>query len=295
MKRLFLLFFVLTSSLSQAASQGFLLFGDFGVGNDDQRTVGKGMVKFCSTHDCGFVIGLGDNFYPAGVRSAEDSKWKTHFLDIYQPLGLTFYASLGNHDYAGNVPAQIEFTQKSNLWQMPDRYFKFTKGDIEFFALDTNVFEEPQRKWLKEALDQSAAKWKIVYGHHPIYSYGTHGNTRVLVKYLLPMLRGKADYYLCGHEHDRQLLLEPVGPEKKSPPMVISGAAGQTRKTQKGPMSEWASDTLGFAHLQLGDTENRLSFVNAEGAVEWERNFAVDTVTSAGGKSSGAGAKRKGE
>lgn len=40
-----------------------------------------------------------------------------------------------------------------------------------------------------EALKESRAKWKIVVGHHTIFSAGDHGNTQELVDKLLPILQ----------------------------------------------------------------------------------------------------------
>lgn len=38
------------------------------------------------------------------------------------------------------------------------------------------------------ALEESSATWKIVIGHHTIFSAGHHGNTQELVDQLLPIL-----------------------------------------------------------------------------------------------------------
>ncbi|KAJ0450332.1 putative Acid phosphatase [Helianthus annuus] len=38
------------------------------------------------------------------------------------------------------------------------------------------------------ALKESSSKWKIVVGHHTIFSAGHHGNTQELVDKLLPIL-----------------------------------------------------------------------------------------------------------
>lgn len=41
---------------------------------------------------------------------------------------------------------------------------------------------------LSSALEQSAATWKIVVGHHTIRSLGHHGDTLELVQQVLPIL-----------------------------------------------------------------------------------------------------------
>ncbi len=58
----------------------------------------------------------------------------------------------------------------------------------EFFALDTNEISVAQTLWLKDELEKSRARWKLVYGHHPIYSAGTHGDNNGLIRTLLPLL-----------------------------------------------------------------------------------------------------------
>ena len=48
---------------------------------------------------------------------------------------------------------------------------------VDFIAIDTDVLDdEPEQfDWLNETLRTSIANWIIVYGHHPIYSTGYHG------------------------------------------------------------------------------------------------------------------------
>ena len=57
---------------------------------------------------------------------------------------------------------------------MPAAYYTFQAGAVQFFALDTDLISEAQLRWLTESLDKSVATWKVVYGHHPIYSAGQH-------------------------------------------------------------------------------------------------------------------------
>ncbi|CAI5998114.1 unnamed protein product [Closterium sp. NIES-64] len=42
---------------------------------------------------------------------------------------------------------------------------------------------------LRAALASSTAAWKVVVGHHPIHSTGSHGNTPELIKFLYPLLK----------------------------------------------------------------------------------------------------------
>eukprot|EP00850_Spirogloea_muscicola_P012913 SM000085S23263 [mRNA] locus=s85:339732:341048:- [translate_table: standard] len=58
---------------------------------------------------------------------------------------------------------------------------------------------------LREALNQSRGRFKIVIGHHPVFSYGHHGDTEELVDQISPLLEEyKVDLYMNGHDHDLQ-------------------------------------------------------------------------------------------
>ncbi len=48
---------------------------------------------------------------------------------------------------------------------------------VEFVAIDSHVIDEQpwQVDWLNATLRESDADWLIVYGHHPVYSSGFHG------------------------------------------------------------------------------------------------------------------------
>ncbi|MBI4405696.1 MAG: metallophosphoesterase [Deltaproteobacteria bacterium] len=251
------------------ASSGFLFFGDSGTGEPAQFLTAGSMSRYCTKHPCQFVLALGDNFLPRGVSSTSDPKWKTHFLDPYRALQLVFFPVLGNHDYQGNVQAQLGYTQESKWWHMPSRFYSFEKEGVQLIALDTNQFDEEQGKWLNQVLSSSNAFWKIVYGHHPILSYGQHGNTSELIKELLPIIKGKADFYLSGHDHDRQVIIE-----QGQPVYVVSGAAAQTRPTGSGKGTVFSSSTLGFGHFLFKKDNVTLSLVDGDGKVDFQKEFS---------------------
>jgi len=261
----------LFSTLAISAENGktaFLYFGDFGTGDKDQKKVAQGMGDFCEKNRCEFVLSVGDNFYPSGVESTKDSKWKTHFHDVYDPLGLAFYVTLGNHDYLGRIDAQLEYAKKSPGWILPRRYYSFQKGAVEFFAIDTNQLDRKQIDWLVGGLKKSTATWKIVFGHHPIYSFGTHGNSPKLIQTLLPLLRNKAHFYLAGHDHDKQVL---TGPDNLA--LLISGAAAQVRPVGQGSATVYASASLGFMHFEIDDKMATLRVLDAEGGEQFKKEY----------------------
>lgn len=289
---LFSSFFCLSAVLwarspEPAKQVSFIFFGDSGMGEAVQQPVAQAIKKHCEKNfgACSFVLLLGDNFYPSGVLNVEDPKWTTHFVRPYGKLGLIFFPVLGNHDYEGNPQAQVDYSKKfeSNharwIWRMPGRYYTFKKGDVEFFALDTNPFNERQKKWLIEKLRASTARWRVVYGHHPVFSSGAiHGDSPQLIQELFPILKHyKVDYYLAGHDHHLEWRL------KDGVHFVISGAAAGPRGAVKRRDNEVLSKELGFAHLRIGGNSAVLKFFDVNGTQRlMKENSKVSAIAVTG-------------
>jgi tartrate-resistant acid phosphatase type 5 len=247
-----------------------LAFGDFGDGSWGQMRVAGAIARHNRREPLDFGITLGDNFYPKGLVDLLDPRWQRDWEGLYSRLGIRFYATLGNHDhYSENSPeTEIQRSSLSASWCLPKPYYTFTAGPIQFFALDTNPIRkrEPssdeQLEWLDRALAASSARWKVVYGHHPIFSTGPDGNTEEMVGEVLPVLkRHGADVYLAGHEH----IMEYLKPEGGLS-FFISGAGGHALrrlgKDGDGRRRWAAGKTLGFLVLEAeaGGDSLQLSF-----------------------------------
>lgn len=249
---------------------GVIFVGDTGTGKSEQFTVAKAMKKFCASDLCEWVLLLGDNFYSDGVKSVDDPQWKTKFEDPYLSMQVTFRPVLGNHDYGGNIQAQIDYSKKMRHWWMPSRYYKWIHKDAEFFAIDTEEFDGEQQKWLAKAIKNSTAKWKIVYGHHPIFSHGEHGDTDNLISDLLPIIDKKVDFYLCGHDHDMQFI------ERDGNRFIVSGSGAKLRKVEQGKHSLFAKSTLGFSHLTIEGDTAVVRMIDKDGKVLFSREVTKD-------------------
>jgi len=260
-----------------------LAFGDFGDGSDQQKQTAAAMLRYHRQTPFDFAITVGDNFYGDGMESLTDPRWKTWWGELYDPLGLKIYATLGNHDWglADSPAAEILYTQRSQSWRMPAPYYIFSAGPVQFFALDTNEVSEAQFIWLKNELEKSQARWKVVYGHHPIYSAGENGDTERLIKRLLPILKGRADVYITGHDHDFQHLK----PEGGVHFFVAGGGGADIRPTKQHPLSLFAKTAYGFAVLEADSKQFKVKFVDSSLNPLYE--FALNKSGSSSAASSG--------
>lgn len=137
-------------------------------------------------------------------------------------------------------------------------------------AVPANDLERNMASWLEEALASSDARWKIVIGHHPIWSSAgsKYEQARALRSLILPSLCRHADMYLAGHDHTLELhhdrcLDEPSARGRAPLLHVVSGAGAKQRplhrafaahQQRENPQLEtlWAEGlTWGFAHLTL--------------------------------------------
>jgi tartrate-resistant acid phosphatase type 5 len=250
-------------SLKKAGSSiRVLAFGDFGTGSDEQKRLAATLLQYHKKHRFDFGITLGDNFYPRGMNGLNDSRWQTQWESLYGPLKIEFYAVMGNHDWYGadSPAAEILYTRQSRTWRMPAPYYTFTAGDAQFFALDTNDISESQLAWLDSELARSRARWKVVYGHFPLYS-ATRGDNPELIGKLLPIMRGRVDVYIAGHDHNLQHLKAEGGIN-----FFVSGGGGaglyEVSLTER---SLFKSQTNGFAVIEAYKTRLKVSFVGADG------------------------------
>jgi tartrate-resistant acid phosphatase type 5 len=293
--------FFAISQFIYAQNLTFIAFGDWGRdGQNLQWETAVQMGIWAEDNKCDFAIVLGDNFYETGVRSVDDPQWKTSFEDIYTApsLQIPFYAALGNHDYGGNVQAQVDYTKISTRWKMPARYYSFgvkvnDKDSAVFVILDTNPFVghykaenskddeisaegredlrsqnvQLQLNFLDSVFTATNAKWKIVCGHHPVYSGGKHKSTKELLELLKPLLeKHKVNTYICGHDHDIQYLKD----KKSDVNYFVSGAGSELRKTGTIPETIFSESINAFFAVKIYDNKMTGQFIDYRGNVLFE-------------------------
>jgi hypothetical protein len=197
----------------------FAAIGDMGTGEPVQYEVAQRMLQFHQQFPFTFVLALGDNIY--GGKTPADFQKK--FEVPYKPLldeGVQFYGVLGNHDDTNE-----RFYKFFNM--NGQQYYSYKKGNVHFFALDSNYLDPKQLMWLeKELAGAGATDWKICYFHHPLYSSGKfHGSSTELRTVLEPVfVKYGVQLVFAGHEH----VYERVKPQKGIY-YFTEGASGELR------------------------------------------------------------------
>jgi len=256
-------------------------FGDMGTAGRGQRAIAASMAGRAREGGLDLLLTTGDNFYPNGVKSVDDPMWRTHFWDIYSDpaLAVPIYPSLGNHDHRGNVQAQIDQGKLEPRWRLPSRYHVWqwpAEGApvAQFFVIDSDMFPEDKEQlaWLDRALGAATAPWRIVYGHHPIYSRSVRGDNAELVACLEPLLvKHEVDLYLAGHDH----VLELRKPKDGVRHLVSGGGAGGDHPypVEWTDDYEYASTGGGFCALRLAADELVIEFVRQDGRTQFASTF----------------------
>lgn len=193
--------------------------------------------------------------------------------------------------------AQLAFLESTPPFYMDGYFYRVTppglEGEVELFVIDTELLlaqvavpetevdwdgseivlpeyddlspgvaqqsdaERGMAAWLEQALAGSKARWKIVVGHHPLWSTAgsKFAQARALRALILPTLCRHADLYLAGHEHTLEAHLDDCsralpGAHAKPLLQVVSGAAAKQRP----------SNALFAAKQQINNPELRSLF-----------------------------------
>ena len=206
----------------------FAALGDMGRGDKWQYDVAKQMQAFREEFPFDFVIMLGDNIY--GTSTPEDYHQK--FELPYKPFlddGVNFYAVIGNHDEP-NQPNYAPFHMGGKPYYTfkpkPPLLARLTDNDVQFFMIDMENFEPPQRDWLEREMGKSDARWKIPVFHRPIYTSGRYSLWALWTRSTIEptLVRHDVKFVLSGHEH----FYERTKPQKGIT-YFISGAGGSLR------------------------------------------------------------------
>jgi tartrate-resistant acid phosphatase type 5 len=274
----------------------FVAVGDTGKGTPEEAQVAQAIAAKCAKDGCDFVQLLGDNVYENGVASVDDTEWQAKFEQAYASVPGPFWVVLGNHDYGGlgrgfevaRAQAEVDYSAKSTKWNLPATYYRRSVSNVEFFGLDTTpgIFAQQAQEESEVAgwVAQSTATWKIAFGHHPYLSNGDHGNAGsydgvlgVLtntagagVKELLEgTVCGKADVYLCGHDHSQQWLSTTCGGTE----LIVSGTGAEPTTLPGTNATYYQSLNLGFLYVVISGNTFEGTFFDVDGNAEFSRKI----------------------
>ncbi|XP_072991175.1 purple acid phosphatase 3-like [Typha latifolia] len=285
----------LDHSPKNGRSLSALVIGDWGRrGEYNQSQVATQMGRIGEKLDIDFVISTGDNFYENGLTGLEDNNFEESFCNVYTAKSLQkpWYSVLGNHDYRGDVLAQLSpVLQKMDSRFICMRSFLLNAEIADFFFVDTNPFvekywtdpEDHSYDWrnvapreiymsklmkdLDDALKKSTATWKIVVGHHTMRSVSEHGDTPELLQFILPILKANGvDLYVNGHDH----CLEHISSNDSPIQYLTSGGGSKAWRGVYRPNSDtlrFFHDGQGFMSLQLTKSEAAIAFYDVFGHV----------------------------
>jgi 3',5'-cyclic AMP phosphodiesterase CpdA len=223
----------------------FVSVADTGTGAKGQYAVARAMNFYHKRNPYDLVVLAGDNIYNNG----EIEKIDAVFERPYQPLlkqGVKFQACLGNHDIrTANGDPQVRYPG----FNMKGRYYTFKRNGVQFFALDTNSNADwkNQLTWLEKELSLSNAPWKVVFGHHPIYSSGHYGSNPDFIKTFTPLFQKYGvQLYINGHEHNYERTRSINGTT-----YLICGAGAGNRPVGRSEWTEYSTSDLSFACYEV--------------------------------------------
>lgn len=242
---------LLGASAGRAAGRTrFLAVADTGSGDANQRAIGQRMAEVHRQRPVDLVLLGGDNIYPSGNLALVEATFRRPYRELLA-AGVPFHAVLGNHDIrTANGTPQVAYRP----FGMAGRWYTLRRGDVAFFLLDTNVNADWSRQlpWLRRALAESDAPWKVVVGHHPIHSSGFYGSDPAAQRRLGPLFRRYGvQLYINGHEHN----YERTRPIEGTTYLIVGGGGAYLRPVRPTAISARAVSTFSFAEVEAaGDT-----------------------------------------
>ncbi len=243
---------------NKEGSVRFLVIGDTGTGTEQQHELAQIMLRYREAFPYEFVLMMGDNMY----GSEKSGDFKKKFEDVYKPLldqKVKFYAALGNHDESNQ-----RFYGFFNM--DGQEYYRFNKGNVSFYSLNSNYMDKRQVEWLNDKLATDTSEWKITFFHHPPYSSGgAHGSDTKLREIVEPIfLKHGVDVVFAGHEH----FYERIKPQKGIY-YFISGSGGKLRKgdVKKGsPLTDKAYDRdMSFMLIEIAKDQMYFQVISRTG------------------------------
>ncbi|MBI1281416.1 MAG: alkaline phosphatase [Anaerolineaceae bacterium] len=258
----------------------FAVIGDYGSAGSSEKAVADMIIGWKPD----FITTVGDNNYPLGLAESIDANIGQYFhafIGDYQgnygegSAENRFWPSLGNHDWGfGSIDAYL------NYFSLPgnERYYRTVQGLVELFILDSDTREPDgvssdsiQGLWLKDALADSKATYKVVIFHHAAYSSAQHGSSEWMQ---WPFAEWGATLILSGHDHAYERITHD------GIPYIVDGAGGQSlyqfETVVEGSEARYNCN-FGALLVDVTDQQMTLRFITIGGGLV--DTFTIDAPT----------------
>ncbi|MBQ6164668.1 MAG: metallophosphoesterase family protein [Clostridia bacterium] len=187
----------------------FLVYADVQASNEEnfERAARVVNAVYDLYPDIDFTTSMGDY-----VNDCTNEEWDYYFEKFaFIDRHTTNAPVAGNHD--GNLrwnwfDSMFNLGAAEGSDTITGVYYSFDYGDAHFAVLNTNdmyPMSYQQQNWLKNDMNATNAKWKIVMLHRSIYSAGKHTNkpdSSIMRNVLVPIIDELGiDLVIGGHEH----------------------------------------------------------------------------------------------
>ena len=263
------------SPTRERESVSFVGAGDIAQGSNQQDKATSQLIR---GRPDAVVFTAGDNAYAAGTLS--------EFNSYYEPNWGTFksrtHPTPGNHEYdhsSGTAAGYYDYFDAA-AGERGKGYYAYDVGSWRVLALNTNCDEgrdylcTDQVAWIRQDLSANSARCEIAYGHHPLFSSGTHGSQAMVRPLWDALYEQGTDLYIGAHDHLYERFA-PQSPNGKRDDtrgirefVVGTGGASLYSWGTIRPNSEFRDNTRhGVIELVLRDGSYEWRFVDTSGVV----------------------------
>lgn len=280
-------FRILNSNILNAPTQSnadieksltYVIFGDSGSGDDNQKRVAKSIGEYCKEVTCQAIFHTGDIIYDKGITSDTDPLFVDRFTSLYDSYEVPIYLSLGNHDYYGCESCYLGAVIKQSEWgRFPGTYYEEKQDKVSFFVIDTERFDKTQSEWLYSNINNSTSNWKFVLGHRPIISTESlHGKETFPGKEdLRTDICKDADILFSGHSHSLEFNEIPLCNALQ----VISGGGGKELRAQDPTLKDngiFYGNTFGFVSLEVYSEKVIVNYINSSRELIYQNSIVKE-------------------
>nr|BCL66209.1 Purple acid phosphatase [Volvox reticuliferus]BCL66277.1 Purple acid phosphatase [Volvox reticuliferus] len=198
--------------------------------------------------------------------AARDTRWNATLGNVVTRTFQLGPGSSGSSSGSGGALDVLFLDTVPFIYQYDSRRWASFLYGFKNQSVHTEDITDSLEQQLNASL-ASGSKWRLVVGHHPVRSYGSHcsqpdPNDCMDMAFLRPLLKKyRVAAYVNGHEHDQQLIKSDTDPVY----YITSGAGSDTRE---GEFDNLESDQRSKDALFLSDKQGFLAVVFSGAAMK---------------------------